>query len=163
MALNPKQAAFVREYLVDLNATQAAVRVGYSPRTAKVQGSRLLTNADIKAAVEAGQKTLTNEAEVSRARIIQELERIAYSDPAELLNDKGYYRTLNEMPESIRRCISSVELTGDGGMKIKLWSKEKCLELLGKHRAMWTEKTEVSGPDGGPLVVKVVTYGDGDA
>lgn len=55
MPLTPKQAAFVREYLVDLNATQAAIRAGYSPRTARAQGHRLLTDADIAAAIEAAQ------------------------------------------------------------------------------------------------------------
>jgi phage terminase small subunit len=66
MSLNPKQAAFVREYLKDFNATQAAIRAGYSQKTAKEQGSRLLlTNVHVKAAVKKGQEKAAEKAEIT--------------------------------------------------------------------------------------------------
>lgn len=155
MALNPKQAAFVREYLVDLNATQAAIRVGYSPKTAKVQGSRLLTNADIRAAVEAGKADSTQDAHATKDQILRELARIGFSDAGQILDSRGVCLSLNEMPEDIRRCISSVKFSGDGGTEVKFWSKSHALELLGKYRSMWVERMEHTGKDGEKLSVSI--------
>jgi phage terminase small subunit len=155
VALNPKQAAFVREYLVDLNATQAAIRVGYSPKTAKQQGSRLLTNADIAKAIEAGKADVAQDAHATKEQILQELARIGFSDPGQILNEDGVCRTLNEMPEDIRRCISSVKFSGDGGTEVKFWPKNQALELLGKYRSMWVERLEHTGKDGEKLSVSI--------
>jgi phage terminase small subunit len=74
--LNPKQTRFVAEYLKDLNATQAAIRCGYSERTAKQQGSRLLTNADIAAAVAAGQERLAGKLELTAEKVLKDLEEV---------------------------------------------------------------------------------------
>jgi predicted SPOUT superfamily RNA methylase MTH1 len=72
--MTPKQAAFVREYLIDRNATQAAIRAGYSAETAKQQGSRLLTNVDVQQAVAAKEERLQKKADVTIETIAQELE-----------------------------------------------------------------------------------------
>ncbi|WP_115540021.1 terminase small subunit [Xanthomonas campestris] len=74
-ALTPRQKRFVAEYLKDQNATQAAIRTGYSERTAKQQGSRLLTNADVAAAVCAGQRKVAKKAEVTVDSLLVELEQ----------------------------------------------------------------------------------------
>jgi len=71
--LNPKQLRFVDEYLVDLNATQAAIRAGYSPKTAKVQGSRLLTHAIISKAIRLGQEQIAHKYEVTQEYVIEKL------------------------------------------------------------------------------------------
>jgi hypothetical protein len=92
MALTPKQERFVAEYLIDLNATQAAIRAGYSADTAKQQGSRLLTNADVAAAVAARQVKVGNKLEITAERVADELSRIAFmqcpEDEAALLSVK---------------------------------------------------------------------------
>lgn len=75
MALSGKQARFVAEYLKDQNATQAAIRAGYSKGTAKQQGSRLLTNADVKRAVNSGQKRVARKAEITVESLAAELEQ----------------------------------------------------------------------------------------
>lgn len=75
--LTPKQQRFVQEYLVDLNATQAAVRSGYSPKTAEQQGSRLLGNAKVAAAVAAGRKRLAAKLELTAEKVLADIERIA--------------------------------------------------------------------------------------
>ncbi|MCP2134587.1 hypothetical protein J2S28_001639 [Rhizobium sp. SLBN-94] len=72
--LTPKQEAFVREYLIDLNATQAAIRAGYSEATAKEQGSRLLTNVHIADAVAKGQAKAAKRAEITVQSLAEELE-----------------------------------------------------------------------------------------
>ncbi|MCT8281763.1 terminase small subunit [Xanthomonas translucens] len=73
--LSPKQQRFVSEYLKDQNATQAAIRAGYSKGTAKQQGSRLLTNADVAAAVNKGQRRVAKKAEVTADSLMAELEQ----------------------------------------------------------------------------------------
>lgn len=77
MALTPKQQRFVEEYLVDLNATQAAIRAGYSARTAAVQASRLLTNVNICFAVKAGQAKRADAAEISQSWVVKKLRKNA--------------------------------------------------------------------------------------
>lgn len=126
MALNPKQTAFVREYLKDLNATQAAIRAGYSAKTAGSQGFDLLKKPEISELVAKHQKGLEEKALVTKEEVLNGLKleaQAAESDAA----------------------------------RVAAWG------LLGKHLALFTEKHEVTGADGGPLVVKVVTYGDDDA
>lgn len=75
--LTPKQQRFVQEYLVDLNATQAAVRAGYSPKTSEQQGSRLLGNAKVAAAVAAGRKRLAAKLDLTAEKVLADIERIA--------------------------------------------------------------------------------------
>ena len=71
--LNARQQRFVAEYLIDLNATQAAIRAGYSPHTAFVQGSRLLSYASVRAAVEAGRQRLTESAGITAAQVLDRI------------------------------------------------------------------------------------------
>ncbi len=80
MPLSDKQARFVGEYLIDLNATQAAIRAGYSEATAKQQGARLLTKADVRAAVADGQEKRAKRTEITADRVLQELAKIGFSD-----------------------------------------------------------------------------------
>lgn len=74
--LNPKQQRFVAEYLKDLNATQAAIRAGYSERTANEQGSRLLANVSVREAVERGQGKIADKLELTAERVLQDLEEV---------------------------------------------------------------------------------------
>lgn len=78
--LTPKQAAFVRQYLVDFNGAQAAIRAGYSKNAAKEQAARLLTKANVMAAVQAAQSKVADKLEVTTERIERELAVIAFSD-----------------------------------------------------------------------------------
>ncbi len=75
--LTPKQARFVEEYLIDLNATQAAIRAGYSKKTAKQQGQRLLTNVDVQAAVTEAKETRSERTEITQDEVIQGLKKEA--------------------------------------------------------------------------------------
>ncbi len=116
VALNPKQQAFVREYLVDLNATQAAIRVGYSAKTAKQQGSRLLTVVDVARAIEAAKDRATKDTDITVAEIVEGL-------------------------------TSEAKGADSASARVQAWG------LLGKYKKMFIERTEVSGPEGGPVPV----------
>lgn len=83
--LTPKQAAFVREYLVDLNATQAAIRAGYSPRTANEQAARLLVNVSVAAAIEKAMAERSQRTEITQDMVLQRWWDIATADPNEVI------------------------------------------------------------------------------
>lgn len=153
--LNPKQRRFAAEYLKDQNATQAAIRSGYSKKTAKQIGSRLLTNVDIKAEIE----RKLNKYEVTAERVIAELGRIAFSDLGALYNQDGSLKPVHEWPEDARRAVAGVEAeeifewdddakkrvnVGDL-RKVKLWAKPQALEILARHFKLLTDKVEHSG------------------
>ena len=107
MPLTPKQERFVTEYLVDLNATQAALRAGYSPRTAPQQGSRLLKNVDVQAAIATQQSQKLQAVEVRIEDVLRDLKAIAHTD----------LQTLSEQ----------------SGVPARWTDKLKALELLMKH------------------------------
>ncbi len=107
--MSPKQQRFVAEYLADPNATQAAIRAGYSERTARQIGQENLSKPDIRAAIEAGQAKLAQKLEINAERVIEEAWKIVTADPRELVElhvdccrycyGKGhrYQRTAGEM------------------------------------------------------------------
>lgn len=151
MAISPQRATFAREYVKDHNAAAAYVRAGYSAKGAGQAAHKLLKNAEIAAFIAELEAKLATKADITAEEIIRELKHIGFSDPGRVLGENGYLLPLNEMPEDIRRAISSVEMGGDGGTKIKFWPKNNALELLGKRLAMWIERTELTGKDGGPV------------
>ncbi len=151
--MTPKQQLFVREYLVDLNATQAAIRAGYSERTAMQQGSRLLMDVEIAAAVQAGMDKRAGKLEITAERVLQEIARLAFFDPSKLYDEQGRPRPVHELDEDTRRAIAGVEIEEVGGgdsplvrtRKVKLADKGANLERLGKHLKLFTDRVEISG------------------
>ncbi|WP_163869564.1 terminase small subunit [Myxococcus eversor] len=157
--LTPKQRAFVREYLKDSCAAQAAIRAGYSAKTADSAGSRLLRNVKVQAALEEMEAALAeavgDEVTVEVAEVIRELRYLAFSDIGQGVGELGGVRNLKDMPEGFRRAISSIEVEelfeGKGEereqvgivTKVKLWPKDKALELLGRFLKMFTDKVDL--------------------
>lgn len=138
--LTDKQTAFVREYLVDLNATQAAIRAGYSERTAYSVGQRLLKNVEIQRAVAAAQ--------AKRARRVEVTQDYVLSNLVEVVE-----RTMQRAPVLDRK---GEQVTDEEGRAVWMFDAKganRALELLGKHLGIFTDKVraEVSGPDGGPV------------
>lgn len=80
MALNEKQRRFAEEYIVDLNATQAAIRAGYSPKTARSIGWRLLTNVDIQEAIQAGKAKQSKRTQITADRVLEEFASVAFKE-----------------------------------------------------------------------------------
>lgn len=164
-ALTPKQERFVAEYLIDLNATGAARRAGYSEKTANEQGSRLLANASVAAAIEAARAKQAAKLEITAERVLRELARIGFSDPRKLYRDDGSLKPITELDDDTAATIAQVEVleefAGRGDereqigwtKKLKHWDKVAALDKLGKHLKLFTEKHEHSGPDGGPIPI----------
>lgn len=160
--LTPKQQRFVEEYLKDLNATQAAIRAGYSAKTAGQIGERLLRKVEIAAAVTAAKKSRSERTEITADRVLHELAAIAFLDPGKVFTDTGEVRSLDDMDEIVRRAIASVETvsSSDGDAistvrKVKMNDKLRALELLGKHLALWVERVKLGGEKEDPIALLV--------
>lgn len=143
MKLTPKQARFVEEYLVDLNATQAAIRAGYSVKSAAIQGHENLRKPNIQAAIIAAREERTKRTEITQDYVLKTIrdtiERCAQAAP--VLDKKGK-PVMIETPE------------GDTTAAYEFDSMAvlRGAELLGRHLKMFTEKHEVTGKDGKELL-----------
>lgn len=158
--LTPKQARFVDEYIIDLNATQAAIRAGYAARSADVTGARLLGNARLQAALQKAQARLARKIEVTQERIVDELRKIGFSDMSRFARwgPRGVeLKSSDELDADSAACVSEVSETDNGSVKFKLHDKVAALNLLAKHLGMLKEKVELTGKDGGPLVPPALT------
>lgn len=108
--MTPKQAAFIAEYLVDKNATQAAIRAGYSAKTANEQGSRLLANVSVRAAIDAALAKQADTLEITAERILRERARLAFLDPGKLFDAEGQPIPIQDLDADTRACIVGIEV-----------------------------------------------------
>jgi phage terminase small subunit len=162
VALTPKQQRFVQEYLVDLNATQAAIRAGYSARAANTNGPRMLVDAGIAAAIAEAQKARGERTGITADRVLTELARLAFADGRRLYRPDGTLKLPHEWDDDTAASVAGVETQEQLGRedgdtpvvltrKVKRWDKKGSLELLGRHLGLFKDKVEVSGPGGGPI------------
>lgn len=147
--LTAKQERFVEEYLIDLNATQAAIRAGYSPNTANEQGSRMLANVSIRTYIDKEMAERSKRTGINQDRVIRELARLAFVNANDVI-DIEEATLKNGATEDDTAAIASVKVKtiptkeGEGvEREIRLTDKLKALELLGKHLGMFKEKIEV--------------------
>jgi phage terminase small subunit len=153
--LTDKQARFVEEYLVDANATQAAIRAGYSENTARAIGSENLSKPDIADAIAEGRAEMTDRLDVKAEDVRRQLARIGFSDLRDLFTwdeERASYVPSRDLTEDQAAAVAAVETetthyTREDGtretkikLKLKTESKVRALELLGKHMAMFTDK-----------------------
>lgn len=147
--MTKKQKRFVEEYLIDLNATQAAIRSGYSPDTAGSIGGENLKKPEISAAIAKAMAERSKRTGISQDRVIQELARIAFVNPQNVIDSEDA-SVREDATEDDLACIQSVKVKTMSGEKgrsvereIKLNDKMKALELLGKHLGMFKDKVEL--------------------
>jgi phage terminase small subunit len=173
MALNPRRLRFIAEYLVDLNATQAAIRAGYSPKTARNQASELLAKPDIAAAVAEGRQKQIAKAEMDADEWRKLVAQIARGDMRRLVDpETGALIPVNELDDEAAASLASVEVsrektriskagdaevaTEESLVKVKLWDRLRALDLMGRHLGLLKDKVEHTGENGGPVAVRFV-------
>lgn len=151
----PKQQRFVEEYLVDLNATKAAERAGYSPKTANEQAARLMARPEIQAAIADAMASRSERTQVDAAYVLQRLHDENEADLADLYDKTGALKPVHEWPlvwrKGLIQGVEVEELTNlDGGKigsvkKVKVSDRIKRTELIGKHVNVqaFNEKAEV--------------------
>lgn len=172
MSLTPKQERFVAEYLIDLNATQAAIRAGYSEKTATEQGSRLLTNVKVQQAIAKGQNKTAAKLEITKERIVEELAKIGFSNMLDYMRagtDGDPYLDFSNLTREQAAALAEVTVEDfkDGRgedardvrrVKFKLHDKKGALVDMAKMLGFMIEKHEHSGPDGGPIQTETRTW-----
>lgn len=169
MALTDKQAQFVREYLLDLNATQAAIRAGYSEKNASRIASELLDKTHVRDAIDAAKEKRAEKTDITAERVLTEIARMAFYDPSEIMreigeedaDDDGRYRysddgkiyglrgpgDIRALPENVRRVIVGWSWDKAGNFVVKLADKSKALDQLARHLSLYNDKLEVTGVD----------------
>lgn len=147
--LRDKQQRFVDEYLIDLNATQAAIRAGYSVKTANEQGSQNLAKLSIQQAIAERMAERSRRTGVNQDRVVLELAKIAFVKMTDIVDSEGNIK--GDAAEDDLACIESVKYKHsdtDTGYseerEVKIASKLKALELLGKHLGMWNDKVDLN-------------------
>ena len=150
--LTPKQQRFVEEYLIDLNATQAAIRAGYSEKTAKVIAAQNLSKLNVQEAIEEAQSKRTEQTQIDAAYVLKRLVEIDQMDVLDIMDDQMKIRPVNEWPKVWRQYVVNLEnlelSDGEGCFKKIKWpDKVKNLELLGRHVSVgaFKDKVEHSG------------------
>ena len=167
--LTARQQRFCDEYLIDLNATQAAIRAGYSEKTAYSAGQRMLKNVEVQKYIEERKADRVERTEITQDMVLRELAIIAFSNAADyasiiekdamvevngatvpLVDGDGNpikYRTVepvltSELTDNQKKALAVIK-KGRDGFEVKPYDKVKALELLGKHLGMWTDKVEM--------------------
>lgn len=155
--LTEKQATFVQEYLIDLNATQAAIRAGYSKKTANRIAAENLSKPVIAQAIAEARKEQEQRTQLTADKVLEQYARIAFFDLRTLYGDDGKILPVTEWPDEAAAAVAGfevMELSGDlPGVvkKVKLVDKRASLADMGKHLGMFKERVEHSGKDGGPV------------
>jgi phage terminase small subunit len=163
--LTPRQARFVEEYLIDLNATKAAERAGFSAKTVHVQGPRLLANVRVAEAIAAAKEKRLARVEITQDRVLRELAALAFSNLTHFeVDDFGKITLAPDAPTNAHAAVSSIKhrITRDEDgnttreVEIKLWDKPSMVKIAGRHTntpGFW-DRMEVSGPDGKPIEIQ---------
>lgn len=159
--MNPNRyAAFAKEYVIDLNATRAAIAAGYSENGASSKGSQLLANVKVRKIIDALQSKRASKLEVKAERVLEELSRIAFSNMSDYMeideDGKPIGLDLRKLTRDQAACIQEISEDSHGGSgdgerrlvirrKFKLADKLKANELLCRHLGMFNDKLQITG------------------
>lgn len=154
--LNHNQKIFANEYLIDFNATQAAIRAGYSPKTAYSQGQRLLKHVEIKEYIKKRDEEITAELKLSQSRTFREIQKLAFFDARKFYREDGSLKSPCELDDTEAAALAGTETVRhsagrdeDGKPifetvdKIKYSDRKSALELLARVQGMLVDKSEV--------------------
>ena len=171
--LTVKQAMFVQEYLIDLNATAAGLRAGFKDPS---KGRKILSYpafAHVVAAIQEAMKVRQTRLNISQDRVLTEIARIALCDPRKFFYEDGSIKSIVDLDDDSAAVLAGMDVqttfkkneVGDAEpetvKKIKFWDKNSALEKLCKHLRLFpAERTEHSGPNGGPIPVANMTASD---
>ena len=156
-SLAPKHRRFVDEYLVDLNGTKAAIRAGYSKKSARITASKLLTNPNIAAAVLELRDKLAGKIELTAERTLEEISRLAFFNPQTLFDKDGAPLPIDKLSPAAAAAIASIKVneiyTGQGEdrkfvgytKEYRLHSKTDSLNMLGRYLKLFQDSMKVIG------------------
>lgn len=146
--LTPKQARFCEEYLVDLNATQAAIRAGYAAKSANANAARMMANDGIQARIAALQVERSERVSAKADDVLRELARIAFGDIRQVVQwgpDGVELKPSGTLSSDAAMLVEEVSEGPDGRIKVKTKPAIRALELLGKHLGVFVDRLRVEG------------------
>lgn len=169
--LAPRRAAFVAEYLIDLNAAQAAIRAGYAPHSANVTGAQLLADPNIAAAVERGKAQRLTRVGMTADSVLSEMALLANGRLEHyIIDDDGQVQLAPGAPDGAMAAIKSIKrktrmsYDKDGNLigktydvEVALWDKPGTLKLMGRHVGLFPDRVELVGKGGGPIELAEVS------
>lgn len=172
MALTPKQKRFVAEYLLDLNATAAAKRAGYSEKTACEQAARLLANVKVQTAVQEAEQARQERTEITQDMVLHEMSKLAFFDIRKMFDKNGKPLDISALDADTAAALVGLDVQdvtdNDGNYigfvkKYKMADKIRALELLGKHLGAWEprDKQQTAVEDLTALAEKLRAREDG--
>lgn len=148
--LNRKQQLFVDEYLIDLNATQAAIRAGYSVASARDIGCENLTKPNIQEAIAKAMAERSRRTGINQDRVVEELAKLAFVNIADVVDVKTGAVREDASKEDLA-CIQSIKYKTTESLngtsverEVKIADKKGNLELLGRHLGMWNDKIDLN-------------------
>lgn len=147
--LSDKHRAFVAHYVVDFNATQAAIRAGYAPHSARVQGSRVLRRPDVAAAVKAAIDERRRRTLITADQVLQEYARIAFADLRRVSRwgPKGVeIRDASELSDDAAAAIAEISGGTGRATRIKLHDKRRALDSIARHLGLFEPRPVASDP-----------------
>lgn len=168
--MTPKQKRFVNEYLIDLNATQAAIRAGYSTRNADKIGAQLLGKTRVAAAIRSMQDEISKRCKVDQERVVFETAQLAFSDVRKLFDDNGAMLPVKKWPDGIAAAVASIEVHEIGGgdnpmivvKKIKFWDKGAALDKLFRHFGGYSKDHEQASISINKMMAEIAEVGRRD-
>lgn len=152
--MTKKQKLFVEEYLIDLNATQAAIRAGYSPDTAKEIGCENLTKPNIKALIDKAMAERSKRTGINQDRVLNELAKIGFAKITDVV-DPETAQIKPDATEEDLACIQSIKIKpNEWGTEreVKMYDKKAALVDIGRHLGMWNDKLDIKGVEGVVIV-----------
>lgn len=156
MALTPRQQAFTQEYLRDLNGAQAAIRAGYSAKTARAIAEKLMRLPAIQEAVQAARAARQERLEIDADRVLTEIAGMALYDAGEIgAHAIAGPKDIASLPVHLRRSIVGWSWDRQGRFTLKLADKIRAAELLARHLGLLQDRVELTGRDGGPVELRV--------
>jgi phage terminase small subunit len=145
-----KRSRFIKEYLIDLNGTQAAIRAGYSPKSAGIIADELLKIPYIKDGIQVAMDARSKRTDITQDNILKDLNEI---------KERCMQRSpVMEYDSDLKMLVQARDENGKHIWQFEANPAIKALELLGKHLRMWTDKTEVTGQDGGPININIILH-----
>lgn len=174
MEISEKQKRFVDEYLIDLNATQAAIRAGYSEKTANEQASRLLTNVNIQNYLSERRKAIQQRTEITQDRIMREYAKLGFADirkavkwsptlgnvdiDGNIVSTNGVQLVdSGDLDDDTAAAVAEIGQTAQG-IKIKMHDKKGALDSMSRILGLFNDKVNVGGQPGNPLQISGIEF-----
>ena len=146
---------FAQEYVVDLNATRAAVRAGYTAKHAAVTASKLLRNVNVEYWIAEAQELKARRRDITNDRVLEEMRRLAFAQTTDMVELKGGFVTIKDtdsLTTEQKSAISQIRQKKDGEIEVRFYDKQKALDSLAKYLGIFSDKNTGQNPGVQPQI-----------